>query len=70
MSNAENNDSYKYIDEKARTTVLNNDINNNNNEKFRLRRKMQKQTQRRRSLHFGRTHDQSLEECYRGICSC
>ena len=31
---------------------------------------MQKQTQRRRSLHFGRTHDQNLEACCTGISSC
>ena len=32
--------------------------------------KMQKQTQRRRSLHFDRTHDQNLEACCRGISFC
>jgi len=28
------------------------------------------QTQRRRSLHIGKTHDQHLEACCRGISSC
>jgi len=46
------------------------DNNNNNNEKFILRRKMQKQTQMTRSLHIGKTHDQHLEACCRGISSC
>ena len=31
---------------------------------------MPKQTQRRRSLHFSKTHDQNLEACCRGISSC
>ena len=31
---------------------------------------MQKQTQKRRSLHIGRTHGQHLEACCRGIFSC
>jgi len=31
---------------------------------------MPKQTQRRRSLHIGKTHDQHLEACCRGISSC
>ena len=42
----------------------------NNNENFLLRLKMQKQTHRRRWLHIGRTHDQHLEACYRGISFC
>ena len=46
-------------------------LNNiNSNEKFILLLKMQKQTQRRRSLHFSRTHDQNLEVCCRGISFC
>jgi len=45
-------------------------INNNNNERFILRRKMPKQTQRRRSLHIGKTHGQHLEVCCRGLSSC
>jgi len=55
------------------TTTTNTTVRNelyNNNEKFILRRKMQKQTQRRRSLHIGKTHDKHLEACCRGISSC
>jgi len=33
-----------------------------------LRRKMQKQTQMRRSLHIGKTHDQHLEARYLEAC--
>ena len=50
-------------------SIYSNNNNNNNNEKFILRLKIQKQTQRRRSLHFGRPHDQNLEACCRGIPS-
>jgi len=35
--------------------------NNNNNLTFIIRRKHAMQTQRRRSLHIGKTHDQHLE---------
>jgi len=40
------------------------------NKNFILRRKILKQTLRRRSLHIGKTHDQHLEACCRGISSC
>jgi len=40
---------------------------NNNNKKFILRRKMQKQTQRRRSLHIAKTYDHHLEACCGGF---
>ena len=51
--------------------TVNDEGNNNNiNEKFILQIKMQKHTQRRRSLHFGRMHDQNLDACCRGISSC
>jgi len=41
----------------------------NNYERFILRCKMTYQTQRRRSLHIGKTHDQHLEACCRGIAT-
>jgi len=44
--------------------------NYNNNERFIIRRKMLKQTHRRRSLHIGKMHDQHLEACCRGISYC
>jgi len=44
--------------------------NNNDNKRFVMRRKMPKQTQRRRSLHIGKTHDQHIEACCRGISFC
>jgi len=44
--------------------------NSNDNLTFILRIKHAMQTQRRRSFHIGKTHDQHLEACYRGIYSC
>jgi len=44
-----------------------NNYNNNNSERIILRRKMPKKSQRCRSLHIGKTHDQHLEAYCRGI---
>jgi len=41
-----------------------------NNVTFIMRLKLAMQTQRRWSLHIGKTHDQHLEACCRGISSC
>jgi len=48
----------------------NNNNNNNYNLTFILRLKHAMQTQRRRSLQIGKTHDHHLEACCRGISSC
>jgi len=42
-------------------------MDNNNNLTFIMRLKHAMQTQRRRTLHIGKTHDQHLEACCRGI---
>jgi len=43
-----------------------NNNNNNNNLLFIMRLKQAMQTQKRRSLHIGKIHDQHLEACCRG----
>jgi len=45
-------------------------FNNNNNLTFIMRLGNAMQTQRGRSLHIGKTHDQHLEASCRGISSC